>query len=198
MLSFIKGILADKGFGTIVIDNHGIGYEINVTSFCENTIGTIGEEVQVYTYLNVREDEMTLFGFRDKFEKEVFLKLLLVNGVGPKMAINILSGVSAQDLSFAIATQNASVFKGIKGVGAKIRDRILLELKEKIDALSHLAEVDMTACELNQSENFAQALTVLTDWGVPKSQAQDILTKVYDTNDTMENLIAKAFKELGR
>ena len=56
----------------------------------------------------------------------------------------------------------------------------------------------MTACELNQSENFAQALTVLTDWGVPKSQAQDILTKVYDTNDTMENLIAKAFKELGR
>ncbi len=190
--------MADKGFGTIVIDNQGIGYEINVTTFCENTIGSIGEEVQVYTYLNVREDEMTLFGFSDKFEKEVFLKLLLVNGVGPKMAINILSGVSAQDLSFAIATQNANVFKGIKGVGTKIRDRILLELKEKIDAISHLAEVNINTCELNQSENFAQALTVLTDWGVQKSQAQNVLTKVYETSDTMENLIAKAFKELGR
>ena len=74
----------------------------------------------------------------------------------------------------------------------------MLELKEKIDALSHLAEVNMTATEINSSENFAQALNVLIDWGVSRPQAQDILTKVYDTKDTMEDLIAKAFKELGR
>lgn len=198
MISFVKGIIADKGFGSVIIDNNGLGFEVFVTSFCESTIGEIGEETTLYTYMNVREDEISLFGFKDKFEREVFLKLLLVNGVGPKMAINILSGVSAQDLSFAIATQNASVLKGIKGVGTKIRERILLELKEKIDALSHLAEVDITACEINDSENFAQALTVLTDWGVPRTQAQDILTKVYETSDSMETLIAKAFKELGR
>ncbi len=198
MLGFIKGIIADKGLGILTIDNNGIGYEVNVSTFCLNSVGEVGEEVKLYTYLHVREDELTLFGFADKFEKEVFSKLLLVNGVGPRMAINILSGVSAQDLSFAIATQNASVFKGIKGVGAKIRDRILLELKEKIDALSHLAEVNMNACELNQSENFAQALNVLMDWGVAKPQAQDILTKVYETSDDMETLIAKAFRELGR
>lgn len=198
MISFIKGIIADKGFGSVVIDNNGLGLEVFVTSFCESTIGEIGEAVTLYTYMNVREDEISLFGFSDKFEREVFLKLLLVNGVGPKMAINILSGVSAQDLSFAIATQNASVLKGIKGVGTKIRERILLELKEKIDALSHLAEVNITACEMNDSENFAQALTVLTDWGVPRTQAQDVLSKVYETSDTMEELIAKAFKELGR
>ena len=198
MLGFIKGIIADKGLGILTIDNNGIGYEVNVSTFCLNSVGEVGEEVKLYTYLHVREDELTLFGFADKFEKEVFSKLLLVNGVGPRMAINILSGVSAQDLSFAIATQNAGVFKGIKGVGAKIRDRILLELKEKIDALSHLAEVNMNACELNQSENFAQALNVLMDWGVAKPQAQDILTKVYETSDDMETLIAKAFRELGR
>ena len=198
MLGFIKGIIADKGLGILTIDNNGIGYEVNVSTFCLNSVGEVGEEVKLYTYLHVREDELTLFGFADKFEKEVFSKLLLVNDVGTRMAINILSGVSAQDLSFAIATQNASVFKGIKGVGAKIRDRILLELKEKIDALSHLAEVNMNACELNQSENFAQALNVLMDWGVAKPQAQDILTKVYETSDDMETLIAKAFRELGR
>ncbi len=198
MISFIKGIIADKSLGIVVLDNNGIGFEIYVSTFCAETIGEIGEEVTLYTYLHVREDEMTLYGFKDKFEREVFLKLILVNGVGPKMAINILSGVSAQDLSFAIATQNAGILKGIKGVGAKIRDRILLELKEKIDALTHLAEVNMTACEVNENENFTQALNVLIDWGVPKSQAQDILTKVYETNDDMESLIAKSFRELGR
>lgn len=198
MISFVKGIIADKGLGTVTLDNNGVGFEINVSSFCWESIGEIGEEAKLFTYMHVKEDEMSLFGFIDKFEKEVFMKLILVNGVGPKMAINILSGISAQDLSFAIATQNASVFKGIKGVGTKIRDRILLELKEKIDALSHLAEVNMTATEINSSENFAQALNVLIDWGVPRPQAQDILTKVYDTKDTMEDLIAKAFKELGR
>lgn len=198
MISFVKGILADKGLGSIIIDNNGMGIEVFVSRFCEDTLGVIGEEVTIYTYLHVREDELTLFGFKDKFEREVFLKLLLVNGVGPKMAINILSYVSAQDLSFAIATQNASMLKGIKGVGAKIRERILLELKEKIDALSHLAEVDMTACEINDSETYAQALNVLIDWGVPRSNAQDILTKVYQTTDSMEELIAKAFKELGK
>lgn len=198
MLSFIKGVIANKGLNTIEIDNNGVGFEVIVSNFCWNSAGSVGEEIKLYTFMNVREDEISLFGFSDKFEKEVFLKLLLVNGVGPKMAINILSSVSAQDLSFAIATQNASIFKGIKGVGAKIRDRILLELKEKIDALSHLSEVDMTACEINQSENYAQALNVLIDWGVQKSQAQDILTKVYETSDDMETLIAKAFKALGR
>ncbi len=198
MINFIRGIIADKSLGIVVLDVNGVGFEIYVSTFTADTIGEIGEQVTLQTYLHVREDEMTLYGFKDRFEREVFMKLLMVNGVGPKMAINILSGVSAQDLSFAIATQNANVLKGVKGVGTKIRDRILLELKEKIDALTHLAEVNMTACEINENENFAQALNVLIDWGVPRAQAQDILTKVYETSDDMESLIAKAFRELGR
>ena len=198
MINFIKGIIADKSLGIVVLEVNGVGFEIYVSTFTADTIGEIGEQVTLQTYLHVREDEMTLYGFKDQFEREVFMKLLMVNGVGPKMAINILSGVSAQDLSFAIATQNANVLKGVKGVGTKIRDRILLELKEKIDALTHLAEVNMTACEINENENFAQALNVLIDWGVPRTQAQDILTKVYETSDDMESLIAKAFRELGR
>ena len=113
MISFIKGIIADKDLGTVTLDCNGVGFEINVSGFCWEGVGEIGEEAKLLTYMHVKEDEMTLFGFIDKFEKEVFMKLILVNGVGPKMAINILSGISAQDLSFAIATQNASVFKGI-------------------------------------------------------------------------------------
>ncbi len=198
MISFIKGTIAYKGFGDLVIENNGIGYDVSVSSFCYNTIGEVGHEVMMPTYLHVREDELSLFGFASTFEKEVFLKLLLVNGVGPKMAINILSGVSAQDLSFAIATQNASILKGIKGVGTKIRERILLELKEKIDALSHLEEVDIKTHEINESQVYAQVNSVLLDWGVSSMEAQTVLNRVFTTTDTVETLLAKCFKELGK
>ena len=198
MISFLKGIIADKGLNSVEIDVNGVGFEVMVSSFCYLKLGEIGEPITIQTYMHVREDEMSLYGFFDKFEKEVFLKLLLVNGVGPKMAINILSGVSAEDLSYAIATQNAGALKNIKGVGAKIRDRILLELKEKMDALSHLTATAITNTELNTSEAFNTALNVMIEWGVPKAHAQDILTKVYTSSDDMETLIAKAFRELGR
>lgn len=198
LISFLKGIVADKGLNTLCIDCNGVGFELNVSNFCINKVGAMGELVTVYTYLNVREDEMSLYGFYDKFEREVFGKLLLVNGVGPKMAINILSGVSAEDLSFAIATQNGAVLKNIKGVGTKIRERILLELKEKMDALSHLSSVSLTEIQANESEAYSSTLTVLLDWGVPRAHAQDILNKVYEPNDDMESLIAKAFRELGK
>ena len=198
MISFIKGIIADKAMNMLYIDCNGVGFELNVSKFCIDRVGAIGEMVTIQTYLNVREDEMSLYGFYDKFEREVFGKLILVNGVGPKMAINILSGVSAEDLSFAIATQNGAVLKNIKGVGTKIRERILLELKEKMDALSHLADVSLTEMQANESEAYSATLNVLIDWGVPRAHAQDILNKVYETTDDMESLLAKAFRELGK
>lgn len=198
MIGFLRGVIADKALNLLSIECNGVGFELNVSKFCLDRIGNVGDQTICYTYLHVKEDEMSLYGFYDKFEKEVFCKLLLVNGIGPKMAINILSGVSAEDLSFAIATQNASVLKNIKGVGTKIRERILLELKEKMDALSHLAEVSISEIEANDSEVYSGTLNVLMDWGVPRVHAQDILNKVYESTDDMESLLAKAFRELGK
>ncbi len=198
MISFVKGIIAEKFLNTLILDCNGVGFSLNVSSFCLDKIGDIGELTTINTHLIVREDEMSLYGFYDKFEREIFLKLIMVNGVGPKVAINILSSVSAEDLSFAIATQNGAVLKNIKGVGAKIRERIMLELKGKMDALSHLAEVSLKSIQANDSEAFSATLNVLLDWGVPRARAQDILNKVYEPNDDMESLIAKSFKELGK
>lgn len=198
MIGFLRGIVAAKSPNALLLDCQGIGFELNVSSFCLDRIGAEGEEVKILTHLHVREDEMTLFGFYDSFEKEVFSKLLLVNGVGPKMAINILSAVSAEDLSFAIATQNAGALKNIKGVGTKLRERILLELKEKMDALSHLAQVSLTQIAANESEAYASTINVMMDWGVPRAHATDILNKVYEPTDDMESLLAKAFRELGK
>ncbi len=198
MIGFLRGIIVDKALNQVVLDCNDVGFEVIVSAFCRDKIGAVGEKVTLFTYMHVREDEITLYGFFDSFEKEVFLKLLLVNGVGPKMAVNILSGVSAEDLSFAIATQNVSVLKNIKGVGTKLRERIMLELKEKMDALSHLASVSFTEIEANDSEAYSQTLNVLIDWGVQKTQARDILNKVYESSADMETLLAKAFRELGK
>ena len=93
MFSFIKGNIIERTENSIVIENNGVGFEINVSSYTSNALGNIGQQALVYTYLNVREDEMSLFGFVDQMEREVFKKLLLVNGVGPRLALVILSGI---------------------------------------------------------------------------------------------------------
>ena len=95
MLNFVKGVIIEKQENEVVVECNGIGFEINVSSNASIALPPVGQSACVYTYLNVREDEMSLFGFADKMEREVFKKLLLVNGIGPKLAISILSGISA-------------------------------------------------------------------------------------------------------
>ena len=200
MISFIKGTIIDKGENFVIIENNGVGYEIFVSTTSSLALPTIGKEACVYTYLNVREDEMSLFGFCDQIEREVFRKLILVNGVGPKLAITILSGISASELTVAVASGRGDMLKGIQGVGAKIRDRIILELKEKMD-LSTVQNVNVQSSMFDSvklNDVMQQTINVLTDWGVNSSVAQETVSKVFEEGDTLETLIAKSFKALGR
>ncbi|MBR7091381.1 MAG: Holliday junction branch migration protein RuvA [Clostridia bacterium] len=202
MYSFLRGILSDKWENTVVIDCNGVGYEALVTTNCYNNIGEVGDMVTLYTSLHCREDEMSLFGFLDKVEREVFKKLILVNGVGPKMAISILSNISAPELTVAVATQQASMLKGIKGIGTKIRERILLELKEKMslgDIKGVTVQSDFLSDKPVADNSIANmAIGVLVDWGVNKLVAQDIVTKNMQPGDSLEVLLQKSFKALGR
>ncbi len=195
MLSFIKGVIVQKDNNLVVIENNSIGFEVNVSATTAEKIPNVGENAIIYTYMHVREDEITLFGFSDKQEKEVFKKLILVNGVGPRMAINILSGITATNLAMAIATQNGSILKGIKGVGTKLRERILLELKEKMD---FVGETPIALTSSSMGGIFDSAVAVLVDWGVNKNIATQIIQNNIQSGDTLETLLAKAFKELGR
>ena len=195
MISFINGILASKNNNLIEVDCNGIGYEITISSFCFNELPTVGENVRIYVYMHVREDEVSLFGFHNLQEKEVFKKLITVNGVGPKMAINILSGVRANDLTVAIVTQQPNVLSGIKGVGSKIRERIMLELKEKMSTVGELPLFTVTNSNTGIMES---AVEVLIDWGVNRTVAQQIVQENITNSDTLETLLAKAFKQLGR
>ena len=200
MLNFVKGVIIEKQENEVVVECNGIGFEINVSSNASIALPPVGQSACVYTYLNVREDEMSLFGFADKMEREVFKKLLLVNGIGPKLAISILSGISASELTVAVASQRVDMLKGIKGVGTKIRERIVLELKEKMD-LSTVQNVSMQSSLFDKpavNDIMQQTINVLYDWGVNNTVAQDVVSKAYVEGDTLETLLAKSFKALGR
>ncbi|MBQ7602959.1 MAG: Holliday junction branch migration protein RuvA [Clostridia bacterium] len=200
MFSFIKGTIIERNENTVVLENNGVGFEINVSAYTSNALGNIGQSACVYTYLNVREDEMSLFGFSEKMEREVFKKLLLVNGVGPRLALTILSGIHASELTVAVATGRTDLLKGIKGVGTKIRERIILELKEKMDPFA-VSDVNVQANIFDSPKTnsiIQQTVNVLTDWGVSVNVAQDVVSKSYEDGDTLETLLAKSFKSLGR
>ena len=135
MIERIKGILVEKSPTFVVVDVNGVGYGVNISAFTAGKLPEIENEVTLHTYLAVREDSMTLFGFADKTEKDSFLMLLDVNGVGPKLAQRILSGVSPADLLNMIASDNKSALGKIKGLGKKTSEQMVLTLKEKAGTL---------------------------------------------------------------
>ena len=143
MIERIKGILVEKSPTFVVVDVNGVGYGVNISAYTAGKLPEEGAEVLLYTNLVVREDSMTLFGFADKTEKDIFLMLLDVNGVGPKMAQRILSGVSPADLLNMIASDNKAALSKIKGLGKKTCEQMTLSLKEKAATLLQaLGEVE--------------------------------------------------------
>lgn len=133
MISYIKGILADIDVqgDSIVIENHGIGYEIRVPLPVLEGVPPIGGEIKLYTYLYLREDLLQLYGFMEKEDLEVFKLLLTVSGVGPKAALGILSSIAVDDLRFAILSEDKKTISKAPGIGAKTAGKLILELKDK-------------------------------------------------------------------
>ena len=131
MYAFLKGVIADKGQNEIVIDVGGVGYQLSCSMTTLQEIPPVGETKKVYTYLSVREDAMELFGFATKEEKSMYLRLLSVSGIGPKVALSILGSMPLRDLTLAIVTGDITALSRAPGVGKKTAQRLALELKEK-------------------------------------------------------------------
>ena len=133
MIGYIKGKLLAVNDNTVILENGGIGYEITCSSLALNKI--IQEDGgQVFTYMAVKEDGISLYGFISIEEKNMFLKLISVSGVGPKMGIGVLSSMSLYDLALKIATNDVKGLSSVKGLGKKTAERIILELREKVQA----------------------------------------------------------------
>ena len=198
MIGFIKGILRDKDYDNITVESGGVGFVISVTSGCMANLPPIDEEVKIYTYLHVREDEMSLYGFESPEEKRLFLQLITVSGVGSKTAIQILGAERMSAIINSIINEDVSVIANCKGIGKKTAERIILELKDKIKPFDYIIPNDnlFTAMQEN-SKALEDALIVLTSLGLSKNDATKKAKEVMDKHDTAEQIVAKVLREMG-
>lgn len=198
MLGFIKGILREKDYDNITVECGGVGFNLMVTNSCMANLPALDEEVKIYTYLHVREDEMSLYGFESPEEKKLFLQLITVSGVGSKTAIGILSAERMSAIINSIINEDTSVIANCKGIGKKTAERIILELKDKIKPFDYIIPNDnlFNAMQEN-SKALEDALIVLTSLGLSKNDATKKAKEVMDKHDTAEQIVAKVLHDMG-
>ncbi|MCI9122506.1 MAG: Holliday junction branch migration protein RuvA [Eubacterium sp.] len=201
MISYIKGILADQSQESIVVDVSGIGWQIFVSGQVLDRLPGIGQPVKIHTWLQVREDAMTLFGFLTKDDLQVFKLLLGVSGIGPKGALAILSVMTADELRFAVLGEDAKTIAKSPGVGLKTARRLILELKDKISFEETFAQTFAQAGETPAQEDLAgiksEAVMALTALGYSSTEALKVLSGITITPDMeVEALLKQALKNM--
>lgn len=155
MIRYIKGTLEMIEEDAVVLDNHGIGYRILVSGALMDRLPGIGGEMKIYTYMNVREDAMQLFGFESMDELGMFCQLITVSGIGPKAGLSILGTLSADDIRFAVLADDAATIAKAPGIGAKTAKKLIVELKDKIAARETVDAVLEKAAERGGTHNTA-------------------------------------------
>lgn len=199
MISNIKGILEDMSPGMVVVDNHGIGYQMMVPMRGES-FPKIGQEIKIYTHMHVREDDVSLFGFLSKEEKEAFELLIGVNGIGPKVGLSVLSTLSVYELKMAVISEDVKTISKTPGLGPKGAKKLILELKDKL-SFEELEEDGVGAEIFDTSADSSDSVMItiegLVSLGYSKSEAAIAVNKVEDAKDlTPEELLKKALKNI--
>ncbi len=199
MISYIKGILEDMSPGMVVVDNHGIGYQMMVPMRGES-FPKIGQEIKIYTHMHVREDDVSLFGFLSKEEKEAFELLIGVNGIGPKVGLSVLSTLSVYELKMAVISEDVKTISKTPGLGPKGAKKLILELKDKL-SFEELEEDGVGAEIFDTSADSSDSVMItiegLVNLGYSKSEAAIAVNKVEDAKDlTPEELLKKALKNI--
>lgn len=201
MYSYIRGVLAEIEENQIVVENHGIGYEISVPGQVLDYLPSIGEEVKIYTYHYVREDAILLYGFLSREDVRIFKMLIGVSGIGPKGALAILSVLSTDDLRFAILGDDAKAIAKAPGVGAKTAQRVIIELKDKMsleDAFEQKLANNAVKSEINSATGVKnEAVLALTSLGYSQSEALKVLQGIEIREDSqVEDVLKEALKQM--
>lgn len=195
MIAFLKGRLAFKSPTTLLIDVNGVGYEVHISLHTYSALGN-SEQVQLHTYLQVREDAHVLYGFADVKEKELFLQLISVQGIGPNTARTILSYVSPDELKRAIIAGDVASVQRIKGIGPKTAQRMIIELKDKL-LKSHPENLDLGEMAYNNVRE--EALLALVTLGFPKAQMEKNINQLLakaDAPQSVEALIKQILRSV--
>jgi len=195
MYAYLKGKLAHKDPTFVIIDISGVGYEVKISL---NTFSKIKdqENIQLYTHFHVKEDAQILFGFADTHEKQTFLHLISISGVGPSTGLMVLSSLTPQEVEHAILSEDVRTIQAVKGIGAKTAQRIILELKDKLgkdNAGGDLLNLPIS----NKNTTRNEALTALVTLGINKAAAQKSIDKILKESSSdisLEELIKLALK----
>ncbi len=200
MIAFLEGRLLSKSPDYLIVSTQGIGYQVAVPLSSFYDLPETEQMVRLHIYTHVREDAIQLFGFLTAEEKEIFLLLLGVSGIGPKVALNILSGISSLELAQALLAENSARIQRIPGVGKKTADRIVLELKDKIRKLS-LGPAPISVRKPGEESPWEDALSALLNLGYPRAVAEKAIEHIKNQTEgkiSLEDLLRMALKSLSR
>lgn len=193
MIAHIKGKLVEKTPTEVVIECNGVGYAIHISLHTYSVLPDT-ENIKLYTYLHIKEDAHTLFGFMDKAERELFKLLLSVSGIGPGTARTMLSSIPPQNIIQAIANADVATIQSAKGIGAKTAQRVIIDLKDKILKIYDVETKEIASSNINRDE----ALDALEVLGFIRKSAEKVIDKILkeEPTATTETLIKKALKNL--
>lgn len=193
MITHLKGKLVEKSPTHVVIECSGVGYFVNISL---HTFAKIQDEenIKLFTHLQIKEDAHTLFGFAEQSEREIFRLLLSVSGIGASIARTMLSSITPTQIRDAIATENVALIQGIKGIGVKTAQRVIIDLKDKVLKVSEIGEVS----HMSNNTNKEEALSALEVLGFVRKHAEKVVDKVLiqDASLSAENIIKLALKNL--
>ncbi|MFH1612763.1 MAG: Holliday junction branch migration protein RuvA [bacterium] len=194
MISFIKGKIVVKEPTKLVVEVNDIGYNINIAISTYDTIGNIGDKVCILTYLHVKEDILSLYGFSTEEERNLFKQLISISGIGPRISLNILSHIKIEIFKQAIVTHNVEILNKTPGIGKKMAEKLILELKDKI-SLSNLSTQEKI--ESNKEDMINNAISALISLGYNKKTSTEKVMSVVKTlkdSFSLEKLVKESLK----
>lgn len=200
MIALISGKIIHKGVSHVIVDVHGVGYRVFIPLTTYYELPETGHDVILHTHTHVREDAIQLFGFHSVQERDLFQLMISVSGIGPKIAMNMLSGISAPELLYAISGGNVGKLVHVPGVGRKMAERLVLELKEKVLKKMSLEQIPDAGVKRGAADMIMEdALSALVNLGYKNNVAKDALDKVVRSSEeelSMDNLLKNTLKIL--
>lgn len=196
MIAFIKGIIVDIETDRVILESNNIGYNIFVPASVIKELPSLGKEIKFFTYMHVREDNMTLFGFLEKEDLKIFKLLISVSGIGPKGGLNILSILSPDELRLAVCSNDYKAISKAPGVGPKTSQKLILELKDKLDIKEVLTHgIINDNIKKPKDSNVNDSILALTELGYPSSAAYKAVMSIENVFElTTNEIIKKALK----
>jgi Holliday junction DNA helicase RuvA len=196
MIAHLRGILLEKHPNSVVVDVAGVGYEVTIPVSAYSSLPATGAEVQLHIHTHVREDALLLFGFVSPADKFLFEKLITVSGIGPKLAITALGGLTAPDLAAAIRGGSIEQLVRIPGVGKKTAERLVLELRDKLELIPGAPRMDIGAPKSTFNPVEEDVISALSNFGATRAAAEAALTKARSTSESndFDPLFRRALK----